>query len=626
MFSDFYLALWNVCVVMILILYVYLFIKSLYGITILQNIQENRRSGLHLDIEKVVAEEYQKAFAYSYKKHNNYFLKKLLKELHHLGRDENREMIMHVLDSVANIVGTKLKWRPLLKVLDQHSNKYNRMPVYLYRTFTELFQKIEEDNIELSLDDLLKIYTQTHNIIYIILIDSNDKKNRLILTEIINLYSTHNNWLYTPNNKECTYFQLPLAIKNRISSYEDIENIHKNIKNTKGYNYILEINKYSLSKLADKEKSFVESYTNYIYTLLEYYKDYLDELHKDNYSEFWRVFDSHTRREITDQEEDYIEYISSTIYNYILRLECDENNKKFILVLLRKLSYKYRVAFIFHHMLYPGPFWKWKNEVLYFRQIIERSWDDDRITDYHVVEFVCNKIKDSDIGYRIEPELINWIAQNVRIDKLTEQILNRCLTDNYIPYAKFLKIMFIFSEGNYYLFDFYRSDLNHVEYRHGWDWKIDVIHELLQTPQLLEESFFSQHVFAFCKQVSYSLDHFITENDFRVFLIHPTFKLSEGQFDDLINNGARKGIIEFLVLKLNKSEYYYLHKGNRANHFLARVEEIIDQENKSIEDYVRNLVARARSIGANISAISVTRQDSLIKCLHKLFDSQVNSV
>lgn len=619
-YNGFLLDLWNVSVVIIYSLYVYLFIKSLNGIRILQSIQENRRSGLHLEIERVIAEEYQQVFAYSYKYNENYFLNKLLKELHYLEKNEQNEMIMHIINTVTSSFYERnpvSKLRKLSRILIRNINEYDYRPIYMYRMFTELFKGIEKENIEIDFENLLIIYTQAHDVIYQILIDSN--KNESIIFEIVNIYSSHNSW-FTQKYEGCTYFQLPSVIKKSICSYKDIELIHRYIKRTKGYEFI---DKCNLFKLEKEERDFVKSYSRYIYTLLDCYKVYLDELNKDNYSEFWRLFDSYKRREVPNQERDYIKYISSIIYKYIIQLEYEENNKRFIRVLLGKLEYKYKVAFIFYNMLYTGPSWEWKSEILYFRQIIESSWDNANITDDDVVKFVCNKIKSSNIGHRIEPELVKWIIQHIEINKLTEEIVEKCSSDKYISYATLLKLNFIFLERrSYYPINFYNSDFNHAELN-GWNWETDFFREMLKTPHILKEGYFSQHLFSFCKKVSYSKDYFVIENDFKVFFINPYFNISENEFDELVENGSREGIIEFLILNLYKSDYRYLLEGNRANQFFTRVEKIIDRKNKSVEDYVMELVLQTNSIVDNGLAIPMTKQHTIIKLIKNFFDSQV---
>ncbi|SPY17284.1 Uncharacterised protein [Paenibacillus polymyxa] len=309
---------------------------------------------------------------------------------------------------------------------------------------------------------------------------------------------------------------------------------------------------------------------------------------------------------------------SNIIYKYIIQLECTEQNKVYIKFLAKQLEFKYKVSMIFYHLLYTDSTWDWKKDVIFLRQIIKNTGIHEIVFDDHILEFVCRTIKDSNIGHRISSELIRWISKQINLNQLNEEILNRCLSESYMSFQKLLKFIYIFSENHYYPISFYEFDFNNVKAPYGRDWKIEFLEEMVQHPNLLNEKFFAEHLLIYCDKVSYSKDQFSIQDDFRVFLINPFFKLSEEQFSDLCNSNTflRDGIINFLILQLSESEYGYFNKENLSRYFCSQVKRVINNENKSIKDYVSSLVKQANE--CKYTVVSVFKENEITTRLQSL--------
>lgn len=606
--NNFPKAFWESSVLIIYVLYAYLFLKSLNIMRVLYDIQEKRSAWLEWKIKKSVTEEYHQIFEYSVRDNYDYFLNALFKEVKSLDKVEQLEMIMHVLEEVFSLVEFKQsRWNIMYNVFSRRAREFNYRPFYLHNFFNQLYKKIEKSNIELKLRDLLAIYRLHDHAIYksIAAIHVDEEE---LLDRLTSVYSNTKSWTI---DGECTYFKLPSVLVNRISSCDDIDEIHQHITKRIGFQKIQKANKSNANELKKYEKILIKSYDTYLYNLLDYYKYYLDDLKHKQYSNFWGSHRSYDNTSRIDERT------SDIIYNYIINMEYTEENKTYLDFLAGKLDFKYKASIVFYHLLYTGPSWKWKREVLFFRHIISEIWVEESITDKDVLDFVCYKIK----NHRIGEELIRWVSQQVDIRRLNEEIVDQCLSMHYMSYSKLLKFIFIFSNNFHYPINFYDFDSSSIQSSYDRDWRISFLQEMIETPKLLGERFFFEHLICFSKEISFTSDHFVIVNDFRVFFLNPFFILSEVQFNDLFDNHyPGKGIIEFLILHFIENEYKYLTEGTNARSFLIRVKEIINNKNKSIKEYVESLVCQANEC-RNL-AVSVVQKVEIINGLQNLFKQQ----
>lgn len=604
-------AFWEVSVSVIYILYAYLFLQSLSSMKMLYSIQERRDVRLEWKIEKAVAEEYKRSFEFSYKNNYDYFLDELFKEVEALDQNEQVSMLMYILEKTFSSVSfSKKQRRGLFKLFKQAEHISRHTPFFINNLFNSLYEKIEENNIQLSLSELLAVYRWHDYAINSSLRSLNnydDIQDADFFEELTKIYSSINNVAY---DRDCTYFKLPSIIEKRISSYECIEEIHNEIVNRRGFKFVLDAYKLNPSERKNFHNMMAKSYYQYFNNILEYYGKYLSDLKYNQYSSSYGIF----RKNMVDEQE------SEIIYDYLINMEYTEHNKDYAVFLTNKLDYKYITSFVFYSILFTGPSRKWEKEILFLKHIISKNQIDESVRDEHILEFVCNKIKNSNIGHRIDSNLIRWIINNISISQLNEEVLKRCLSEQNMSYAQFLKLKYIFTENNYCSSDFYDVDFDTVNFTSHSDWEIDFLKDMLQTPQLLNEQFFSQHLFYFCQKISYRTEHFYFENNFRLFLINSYFQLSENQFIDLLDKRyIGKGIIEFLILQLDKPEYKYLTEGVTYKSFSTEVRKLIKRANMSVNSYINDLVSQANEFRDEI--ISDVEESEIIQIIEKVIQT-----
>lgn len=599
-------AFWEVSVSVIYILYAYLFLQSLSSMKMLYSIQERRDARLEWRIEKTVAEEYKRSFEFSYKKNYDYFLDELFKEVKALNQNEQVSMLMYILEKTFSSVSfSKKQRRGLFKLFKQDEPISRHTPFFINNLFNSLYEKIEENNIQLSLRELLAVYRWHDNTINSSLRSLNNYdeiQDAEFFEELTKIYSSISNIAY-----DCTYFKLPSIIEKRISSYECIEEIHNEIVNRQGFKFVLDAYKLNPSERKNSHNMMAKSYYQYFNNILKYYGKYLSELKYNQYSRSCGIF----RNNMIGEQE------SEIIYDFLINMEYTEHNKDYAVFLTNKLDFKYIASFVFYNILFTGPSRKWEKEILFFKHIISKKQIDESVRDEHILKFVSNKIKNSNIGHRIDSNLIRWIIKNISISQLNEEVLKRCLSEQNMSYAHFLKLKYIFTENNYCSSDFYAVDFDTVNFTSHSDWEIDFLKDMLQTPQLLNEQFFSQHLFYFCRKISYRTEHFHFENNFRLFLINRSFQLSEKQFIDLLDKRyIGKGIIEFLILQLDKPEYIYLTEGVAYKSFSTEVRKVINRANMSVNSYINDLVSQANKYRDEI--ISDVEESEIVQIIEKM--------
>lgn len=609
-------ALWETSLFAIFILYIYLFLQSLSGMNILYDIhKKSRLMSLRWRIEERVTEEYTEKFKYAYKKNRyEFFFDPLFAEAEDLKANEQKEIIMHILDEIFFETEFTPGVRSVLKrSTGYEENEQRNRLIYLYNFFIQLFERLAKSSVQLKLDELLEVH-RIQDIAICKSIDSFIKTQRekseslddLFIDELVDTYTKEEFW-----NKECTYFKLPANIIESITSWDDLEEIHEHITGQRGYKIIQKIRRENDEELTDSQRLLIGSYDAYLRKMLDRYKDYADVLKGKSYSCFFGLLERGAARENS---------LSNAIYLYTRDMAYRESDKEYFVFLAKRLDYKYKAALVIYYMLYPIPEHGWSKEVKLFRRIIDAGWADESIADEEVLEFVCTKIAESNIGHRITGDLIRWIGHHIKIRQVNEKIMHRCLTDQYITYAKLLKLIYIFTDSASYPLDFYNFDFDKIEKPSGSNWGAEFLTEMLETPELLRERFFAKHVYQLCDKISYSDDDFVRVSDFRVFWLNPIFNLDKSKFAELTKNHyLEKGIIEFLLLRLSTESYEYLIQGETSASFAARVKAIIKSENKEINKYVETLVSRANECrGPAISDWEVTQLiNELQKLLHK---------
>nr|WP_154891204.1 hypothetical protein [Paenibacillus xylanexedens] len=600
-------ASWEICLFLIFALYLNIFLRTLGNMRALFNMQESRRMYLDVLIKDEISEEYKESFEYSYRKNSNLLLNSIFAELETIPKEEQRDMLMYVLHEIffySIDPARPNKKSGIFSICNQ--NEFNYKPYYIYNFFKILYKKIEDTRLDLNLSDLLNIWNLQAIAINNSIVSDKDQDN---YEQIYNIFSKYSDDRSYPNN----YFILPLEIKRKILSCNDVEVVHEWVTKRKCHEYALELFTNKAKKSTEYETFFTMSYEKYLIELLKLYNKYVDGIKVNRYSHFWGFIGSSYNSEYMDNQT------SEIIYDYIINLECTEKNKKYVLFLTRKLKFKFKVSLVFYHMLYTGPSWEWKNEVVFFRRIVQPEWNSEAIYSKAILGYVCHRISNSNIGHKIEKDLIIWISQHINISGFNEKIIEKCLAETYLSPTKFLKFIYIFSGKNSYPIGFYDFDFQRVKNSDDRRWEMDFLSNIVSSSQLLKEDFFASHLICFCRNISYTIKDYIYEDDYKMFFYNVHFDLSENEFYTLFyNERPGKGIVEYLILKLPEIQYEFLISGILSSYFSTRVRDIIQKENKSIQEYVEDLVMKTNE--CSIRIISVIDKEDIVRKIHLLFN------
>ncbi|WP_066496583.1 hypothetical protein [Abyssisolibacter fermentans] len=606
-YKDFLVASWNVSIFIMLLLYIMLFIKSLFIMQRFFSIQEDTDYFVKYMIKNDIMKAYEILFYQSYKKRNNYFFESLTDYINRLNSKDKIDMLLNVLSYVCKSFQTNQQ-NQILKINDGRKIKKRYMEEYKYRIydlknmFMDLWGYIENQELEINFKSLLYIYKLQDSIlfnqIYIYCLGNQNK----IVKELLLVYS---NGMTTSYFDRCSYFKIPNIVWNKVINYRELVKLNNFINCRKASKKL--IKKYMNSnKLSKEEQRLISGYEEYLYDLLEKCKSFQSQLKKDDLLHLFKSYSFYR------EEKKIYSIIQDQIYNYIVNQQYTCSNKEYIKSLLTILEYKYKVTFILFRMLYTGDSYsKWKDDVYFFREINNDYYGDEKINSEDNISFICKTISESDIGHRINNNLIIWIIKNLR-NNLTVEIIQRCIDDRYMTYAKFLKFKYIFSRDYYFYWNSSNIDVKDLKQKKWTDWKLNFIIEMLRTPKLLKEEFFVSHHYWFCKEVLHSIEpkYFCVIKDFRVFYINPFFSLSEDQFSSLLAeiNFLSKGILEFLILKVDDDYYNYLFSNSKlSKSFKSSVTDIVAISNTSVECYLDNLVRIVNECGNNISIVKKER-------------------
>ncbi|WP_037285680.1 hypothetical protein [Saccharibacillus sacchari] len=600
-------SFWEASFLIVFSLCVYVFIKGLQGLQMMLMMPLEKRPKLYKDIETQVTAQYIKLFKDCLQAGDqNYFVEVLFQDVEKIEAKEKHAMLTHVMEEILD--SDIFYKKPAKKILwfedNGYANEMRKRASFVLRLEGAFFEKIEKCSFSIEFKDLVGLYTKSHKIIDNLLeLQLQSYKNLDHFTELMETYQDHRRNIFFKN---FTYFIIPLTIINQIKGIEEVEYLHEQMKKTTGYKIFLKLCRIEKLELNEQEIEFLKAYKEYWHSILLACQPYVYELESQRYDFLFSRWDNgrYSRNAEEDKENEEYEFLKEETYWFVTDLAPSSENKKYITFLMNKLGYAYKVSMIFYHMLDTEFHQGWKKEVLYFYQMFQSCMNSKPIkNDEKTILFVHEKIQNerSNIGHKIDLNLVRWIFDHIAIEKLKPIILKDledCLRKNYISYSLLLKFNFIFLQSRSYLFDFYKEvehytfeQSNHVE-----DWRISTLCELIETPELLKEGFFKQHIYQLCKRDSFNFSLIDLNRSFEVFYINPHLNVSAENFEDIIHSVAGDGIIEFLILNLHKENYFYLMHGQNRLNFRKKIERIIDYKGLSVKEYVQELTNRAREI------------------------------
>ncbi|MEJ8305952.1 hypothetical protein [Saccharibacillus sacchari] len=600
-------SFWEVSFLIVFSLCVYVFIKGLQGLQMMLIMPLEKRPKLYNDIETQVTARYIKLFKDCLRDGDqNYFVEVLFQDIEKIEAKEKHVMLTHIMEG---ILGSNIFYKkPARKILWFEDNGYakemRKTASFVLRLERTFFERIEKCSFSIEFKDLVGLYIKSHKIVDNLLeLQLQRDKNLNYFAELKETYQDHRRNVSSNN---FTYFVIPSAVINQIKVIEEIEYLHEQMKKTKGYKIFLKLCGVEDSKLNEQENEFLEAYKEYWCSILQAYQPYVDELTSQRYNFLFSRWDDdpYSRNAEKDKENEEYRFLKEETYWFAIDLAPSSANKKYISFLMNKLGYAYKVSMIFNHMLYTESNWGWKKEVLYFYKMIQsHTYNGLLRNDEKMILFVHEKIqnKRSNIGHRIDLNLVQWIFDHIAIEKLKPTILKDLADDSrrkYMSYPLLLKFKFVFLQSRSYFFDFYK-EVEHYTFEQSdyvEDWRISTLCELIETPDLLKEGFFKQHIYQLCKRDSFNFSLIDLNRSFEVFYINPHLNVSVENFEDIIHTFAGDGIIEFLILNLHKENYFYLMHGQNRLDFREKIERIIDRKGLSVRDYVQEITNRAREI------------------------------
>jgi len=593
-FQIYLLSFWEIVIVFIYLLYVFLFTKSLFIMRRLFLLEKRIADDIKIFIKMKKEEKYHELFNYSIRNQNYLFIDVLYKEAMSLENTERKELFKNILIDL--LYTYKFKQDKMIRKQKTQNKLY-----FMKRMFSYMFQHEKLTEIGLSFDELLIIYRISEKIIYNelkLLTGDNEEK---FVEELVSLYGRRNSFSF-----EYDLDNLPLIIWDAIKSNEDIVKLHFEVENRDLEKYVYQKSNQS------SDPSFDKLFANK--------KHYINKLLNES-RQFLEAFENEPSTFIFKNNDE--KYINDIIYDYLLDLEFTEENKRYIKILIENLNVAYKISFILHVMLYTGEdvLKNRKKDVLFLKQIIKNTYIED-ITNAELKMFVIDKMSKSDVNDRIGSELIETIFINLKGQSTNKDFIQSSIDQPYLSYATMVKIKFIFNEEHSIHIDFSGIETHHIKQNKGQvDWKITFIQEMLTTPDLLKESFFENHFIEISDEIlKENTMQVVNENDFRFFYVNYWFNLSEKKFNNMRSKkpGVGNGILEFLVLKVDEPDYDYLLTNKKlAIFFKEKIRPIIYQSNKNIEQYVHCLADQANELSKTPS-ISKLKIEIIIHKLTKL--------
>lgn len=619
--KNFAVSFWEVSIFSIFILYIILFTKSLLIMQWFFHIQERKDFMISHMIKNDILKMYQDLFIESYRKRDYYFFRRLVSHINTVKPEEKAEMLHEVIkNSINRFIDIQVEHKRVIesgnkiskKVIDEHRYRSHD----LINFFNDLWKYIQEDQIALDFKTLLYLYELQNSVLLNqIFIFCLGNEQRII--NGINSTFIRNDHLRNSCFEENSFYDIPEIIWNKITTYRELTRLnHYMIDRSATENLLERYNNAEMQKFSEEEKIVLDEYRAYLDRILYKCNEFQEELKRDDSLYLFRSYSNiQGNRKISSAIQEHI-------FHYICDLKYSEENKKYIEILTTKLDYKYIIAFIFYIMFYMGSdsYSQWQKDILFLRKIAHNYYDSENIKSKEDITYICSLISNIKIGRRISSELIIWTLHHLNSD-ISESILKRCNNDRYLSYAKYLKLKFIFHDYGYFYPRFYELSLDSLDGNEWSDWRVGFLEEIIQTPNILKEEFFSIHQYRFYEEVLKSdlPESLYERNDFRLFFINHSFFVSENDFITLIRKDTYfgKGIFEFLILNLDEEKYSYLMENYEISVlFKKKVKEIMNIINLSIVEYVHNLVNMADE--CSNAPFSIFKKERIIKKLQEL--------
>ena len=626
-------SLFYVSITIIIIEFIVLFIKGLMISNVLFYVQEDG-DRINTQIKRNIFNEYQLVFNDSIKSHDYDFIKILFADLSNIEKSQRGEMIYSVLCHVYSWYqwvweSKDKKMLVSLEKIFQRSGKQNSYYklASLRLINSNFWNQYGQSKLELPFEKLLKIYTKQQDLMFHFIQKESggDKEEFSSMFEAV--YKADNTLL-----NEIKFFDFPEAVWKAISSQKDIISLcdsARNFQMMERLYHAFESNDYCCTE--SLREIIIERYCNFIIKVLKKEKELVLQMDGRNieYSldiKSWKedkencdqIQKGDTYKIYIDFREDLKRALKNKLLHYFIELENNELNQNFIKKLSGFMEVKYIMFFICYRILYTGPdYYKWKEEILFFKELISSRYYADKILSKQNVDFVAKAIADDNIGHighRIKVDLINWIFHNIN-SQVNENLVKECSEREYLSLAIFISFKYIFKEEYYY------STLEDTNFLND-EIRLQFINEISKIKGVMKEKYFIEvlySIFGYQKD-QIGIDKLMLNGNFEMFMVVSNFINMKKVIEYISINEwiVNDGVLKFLLIKLSEFEYqnFLSSLDTKVQQNLARqYERMLPQSYKTVDEYIDDLCIRASYLGDDIPQ---HRKDKAINILRTL--------
>ncbi|WP_097015328.1 hypothetical protein [Anaerocolumna aminovalerica] len=631
-YQDYADSLFYVSITIIIIEFIVLFIKGLMISNVLFYVQEDG-DRINTQIKRNIFNEYQLVFNDSIKSHDYDFIKILFADLSNIEKSQRGEMIYSVLYHVYSWYQWvwESKQKKMLVSLEKIFQRSERQNSYyklasLRLINSNFWNQYEQSELELPFEKLLKIYTKQEDLMFYFIQKESGGDKEEFLSMFETVYKTDNTLL-----NEYKFFNFPEAIWKAISSQKDIISLcdsARNLQMMERLYHAFESSDYCCTTESLRE-IIIGRYCNFIIKVLKKEKELVLQMDSRNieytldiksWKEDKKIYDQIQRRDTSRAYISFREELKKSLKNkllhYFIELENNELNRSFINKLGEFMEVKYIMFFIIYRILYTGAdYYKWKEEILFFKELISSRYYEDNIFGNQNVDFIAKAITNSNIGHRISSNLIKWIFHNIN-SPINENIVKECSERKYLSLAIFISFKYIFKDG-----DIYYSPLEEANFLND-EIRIQFTSEISRIRGVMGEKYFIgvlYFIYGYQKN-QINIDKLILNGNFEMFMIVSNFINMKKMMEYIITQEwiGNDGVLKFLLIKFSEFEYQKLLSSldSEVQQNLARqYERMLSQSLKTVDEYVDDLCTRASYLGDDIPQ---HRKDKAINILMTL--------
>lgn len=616
--------IFSVSVTLILMTYIFLFIKCIKIKINLFSIHEGNDYYIKRKIEVNIKNYFETLFNLTLDSEDSSYFDDLQHLLKSSAVDQRADMlykiVIHTYNNVIHNVIFNKKFsenkNEFLKINFLKSKRKLSL-YYVNSTIAGLWEIIETEELKYTIPELLVLYIKQEETLFTLqkLISINYNNDFLKFVESRNKRS----------HQEKNILGIPEIILNNIKSLDDVRILIRTVENSPAFNACRNI---EINEKEDLFSDLIENVENEYRQLINKILRNMNLAGIENFDKS-RLFDafnlvnnrvaSHDvfadideKFEVFQFDDNYISKIKQEqILDYLIWMDNNDSNKKFLEFITYPLDYKYVVAYCVYRMLYTGSEQRsWKEEVELLATISYKKYKYAEC-DYSLIkDYVISFIEASNIGHRIKNEVVASVFDNL-YSVIDNKLISYLVSERYIDLLVFLKLRYILKDSlmyDPYIKEYENQSMSFID-KYNYDLRYNIICSFIDEPNLLKIAYFREHYLQF---ISNAVIPSIPENIFQdkriqLFLIgfefKPIVKVFEMVFDLKDRYIIGNGVIDYFVISLYIEEFYDLLKNNALyrSYFLTKVEKSLEYHDCSVEDYIIVLQDKANEVSASIN-------------------------